>query len=233
MQRGWCEPVWATLACVLLSFAAAPLFAAEGKADPRVYDAGAKVGGKTRGEWGVAWCRWALGIKRDRNPCHDKTGEFAAEGQAGPVWFLAGNLGGKTTRRCAVPSDKPLFLPVLTDVEAGDPDKADQKAMAATAKKAMDSATDLEVLLDGKPVKGLEKFRAQTGVFDFTGPEKASDALFAEASGKRKGYADGYWIMLKPLSPGKHTLRFKGKCKEERETFELDVTYELTAEEKK
>src|SRR4051812_33587526 len=55
---------------------------------------GARVLGKTYGEWGAAWWTWAYRIPAATNPVSDPTGEFCHEGQSGPVFFLAGNFGG-------------------------------------------------------------------------------------------------------------------------------------------
>ncbi len=60
--------------------------------------------GHSYGEWGGLWWRWALGIPAEQNPVVDSTGEFAGEGESGPVWFLAGNFGG-TTERTVRPPD--------------------------------------------------------------------------------------------------------------------------------
>ena len=209
--------------------------AGEEKPDPRVHAVDAKVEGKTFAEWSAAWWQWAIRIPKDRNPVLDKTGAFAGEGQDGPVWFLAGNVGGKTTRKCVVPAGKPVFFPVLNTTEYAPPDGADEKKLLAQVKVEMDRATDLEATLDGKPITGLKRSRVASAVFTLTGPDKAADALSEDAVGKQKAASDGYWVMLKPLSVGKHTLHFKGKLKAVKgaEPFDLDVTYELTVEEKK
>lgn len=211
------------------------LRAGDDKADPRVYDVGAKVEGKTYAEWSAIWSQWAVSIKKDRNPVLDKTGEFAGEGQQGPVWFLAGNVGGKTTRKCVVPAGKPLFFPVINYAESAPPDKADDKKLVAAAKAAMDREVELEAALDGEPIARLARFRVASDAFTVAGPDRAADAAFEDIVGKQKVASNGYFLMLKALSPGKHTLHFRGKVKAEKgkEPFEEDVTYELTVEEKK
>ncbi len=48
-----------------------------------------------------------------------------------------------------------------------------------------------------------------------------------------KGYkavSDGYWIMLKPLAPGVHTLIFSGTEVFPTYTYTVTVTYNLTVE---
>jgi hypothetical protein len=217
---------------LMVALANPPSRAEEEKPDPRVYEAAAKVEGKTYAEWSAAWCRWAFRIGKDRNPILDRTGEFAGEGQTGPVWFLAGNLGGKTSRKCVVPAGKPIFFPVIIFIDGAPADRADEKRLAAGVKLIIDRAADLEATLDDRPVTGLKGFRVASGVFDAKGPDNPRDAALRQAVGEQKVAAEGYWLMLKPLPAGKHTLRFKGKL-EGGVSFALDVTYELTVEDKK
>jgi hypothetical protein len=231
VSRGWFVILLGAL------FAALPsplLHAEEEKTDPRVHEVAAKVEGKTYAQWSELWWQWAARIKKDRNPVLDKTRAFAGEGQDGPVWFLAGNIGGKSVRKCVVPAGKPIFFPVINGIENAPPDKADEKKLRAEAKAAIDRATDLEATLDGKPITGPGRFRVASGAFTVTGPEKAAEAPFDDIVGKQKAISDGYWLMLRPLSVGKHTLHFKGKLKPApgKEPFDLDVTYEVTVREK-
>jgi hypothetical protein len=226
---------WLLVVGSLILSLPASLQADADKDDPRVYAVGEKVEGKTYAEWSVAWWKWGVGIRKDRNPILDKTGEFAGQGQQGPVWFLAGNVGGKTIRKCAVPAGKPVFFPVINFFEDEAPAKADEKKLRAAAKAEMDRAEGLEASLDGQPITGLDRFRVASAVFTVTAPDKAADAPFGEDGtvGTRTAVSDGYWVMLKPLSEGKHTLHFKGRRKvKDKETFALDVTYELTVEKK-
>jgi hypothetical protein len=60
------------------------------------------------------WLQWALSIPASVNPQTDPTGDFAAVGQRGPIWFLAGKFGGGiATRSCSVPQGTALFFPVI------------------------------------------------------------------------------------------------------------------------
>ncbi|GHE54086.1 hypothetical protein GCM10014715_03760 [Streptomyces spiralis] len=59
------------------------------------------------------WWKWALAAPDDLCPVRDTTGENAAWNQPADLWFLAGTYGGRVVRRCVVPSDRPLFFPVL------------------------------------------------------------------------------------------------------------------------
>src|SRR5262249_41628433 len=161
-----------------------------------------------------------------KNPVTDRTGQFAGEGQSGPVWFLAGNFGGEVTRKCSVPAGKAIFFPVVNQGQGAPADKANEEFLRALAKAVMDTAHDLEVIVDGKPLKDVMSYRVQSPLFTFNAPEKEADAVIPTGTGKQKTVVDGYWVMLKPLTPGEHVVRFKGKVKRTR--FSLDVTYKLT-----
>ena len=199
--------------------------------NPGVYPLTEKVGGKTYAEWTAAWWQWGMGAPKDKNPILDKTGEFAGKGQTGPVWFLAGNFGGEVTRKCSVPAGKAIFFPVLNQGPGGSFDNPDEDAWRKLAKELMDTAYDMEVLVDGKALEDVKSYRVAAPLFTFTGPEKEEDEAFPGTAGKHKMVSDGYWIMLKHLSKGEHVVRFKGKVKANK--FSLDVTYQLTVVEEK
>ena len=115
--------------------------------------------GDTYGEWSGAWWRWTYSIPADLNPVSDPTGEFAAVGQSGPLWFLAGNFGGTTVRHATVPAGKGLLLPILNAIwinipELGDDPWSDQQREFARALLApfIDNAFDLSCTIDGVAV---------------------------------------------------------------------------------
>jgi hypothetical protein len=189
--------------------------------DSRTYAINEKIEGKTYEQWSAAFVRWAYGIKRDRNPITDRTGEFAGEGQAGPVWFLAGNFGGITKRRVKVPAGKPIFSPIiykLTDADA--------------AENLAGRLKDAEITLDGKSLGDLSNNRIATPPFEFAGPDE-NEAVHPFVARKNRLAMDGWWMMLKPLATGEHTLHIKARLGAENveDEFELDITYRLISEE--
>ncbi len=201
-----------------------------------VYPVDATVEGKTYKEWNIAMVRWAYSIPKDRNPITDRTGAHAGEGQSGPVWFLGGNFGGVTRRRVTVPAGKPIFSPLLYALVSTPPDKAEAKRLTAGVKERNDQPVDLDVTLDGKSLGDLSSHRVASGAFDFTGPEE-DQALHSVFAGKRVVATDGYWLMLKPLPTGDHTLRIKAKRRpgegdKVEDRFWLDITYGLHVEDR-
>ena len=72
-----------------------------------------------------------------------------------------------------------------------------------------DNASDLHVNIDGYEVIDPEQYRIDSpaGGFDFKAVEKNPVGIPA---GNGTGVSDGFWILLKPLKPGEHTITFSG-----------------------
>lgn len=222
--------------------------------NPGVLPANARAFGKSYGDWGGAWWAWALSIPKAQNPLFDATGEFCHVGQSGPVWFLAGNFGGENTRTCTVPAGKALFFPILNNVYWSPEDLAfvedflapslgvdvtgwsDEEVLRFGVNWATDHATALSVTVDGVPVENPWQYRADSSAFTL----ELSDALadFGYPAGTRTpSVADGYWIMLTPLSAGTHTINITSAASYSTangdpwdQEFALNVTYHLTVE---
>jgi hypothetical protein len=191
------------------------------------------VFGKSYGEWGAAWWQWALGQPTAVNPVLDTTGRFAGVGQSGLVWFLAGTFGGPATRTCTVPEGKMLFFPVVnTILGAGVFDcnpsvpgvPCDVPVLQGKAKAAIDKVTHLEVKVDGVSVEDLFSYSAASPhPFSLKLPD--GNVLGLPAGTYVPQVCDGYWLMLAPLSHGKHTIHFKSEG-----YASVDVTYYLTVQ---
>ncbi len=89
--------------------------------------------------------------------------------------------------------------------------------------------TSLRVVLDGSEIRGLDKMRVTSTFNDLTMPaDNVGAATGAPWPGGVHGaaYQTGFWCMLRPLSPGPHTLRIAGTARAPF-AFTVDVTYEL------
>jgi hypothetical protein len=170
--------------------------------------------GSTYGEWGARYWQWVLSIPAATNPGSDTTGEFCREGQQGPVWFLGSTFtSDPVTRHCTVPAGKALFFPIATVISGAgaydcDPTVPDVPCNIAALRVIAGDATDpvsLEVTIDGKRLRNLRGQRVQTPVFTLTYPE--GNVFEAPPGTLGPNVADGYWLMLAPLSVGKHTIR--------------------------
>jgi hypothetical protein len=77
-------------------------------------------------------------------------------------------------------------------------------------------------------LQNLEKFRIQSPLFNVTFPE---NNVFGGKPGFTPMLSDGWWILLEPLPPGKHELRFSGTIPDNPTTgtrgFANEVSYSL------
>ena len=167
------------------------------------------------------------------NPVRDRDGAHCDTGQQGKVWFLAGGFGSSLIRRsCTIPAGKYIFFPVIN--MAYWPQKENNGLTCEQVRKSAavnnDTAIDLFVKIDGQALKNPKRYRARTRkCFDVYGRISAEEKpynAFPSAS-------DGYWILLKPLQPGKHSIKFGGQYNKASSAYGRtlqDIEYEITVE---
>ena len=167
------------------------------------------------------WWQWAIETPASENPVTDTTGEFAAVGQRGPVWFLAGNLGGTTVRTITLPADTTLFVPIVNTFLVDEGTIGEERARN---RAAIDGAAGLSLEVDGIPVRITENNREQSTPFALKLPV---DNIYGAPAGTYAPTVDeGYYVLLAPLAPGTHTIHFAGSLPD----FSLDVTYYITVQ---
>ncbi|WP_316150587.1 hypothetical protein [Cupriavidus sp. BIC8F] len=81
---------------------------------------------------------------------------------------------------------------------------ADQLAIA---QKFANYIQDLFVTIDGVPVTNVTAYRITTDQFSFSAP---TPWIFNKVGGNGTAVADGYFLLLKPLSAGTHTIHYGG-----------------------
>jgi hypothetical protein len=162
------------------------------------------IAGRSQSEWSRSWWQWAGSFARSESPIVDRTGAMCTSKQSGDVWFLAGTYGTRRTiRECTVPAGKYLFFPLVNYVV--------MSAAATPCAQLMEQAAlitddpDALVLdVDGMRIANLSTHRQATqGCFQM-GSLSREGATHAQAA------ANGYWVMLRPLAKGKHTIEFGG-----------------------
>jgi hypothetical protein len=189
--------------------------------------------GNPYGEWSGRWWQWLVSIPEATNPNLDTTGANCDKGQSGQVWFLAGTFGDKAyTRRCTIPGGNDLLVTPFTTLDGelgpkvGDcsPNQCDINVLRELAAAGMDNPQSLEVTVDNSQVNNLDQYRVTSPVFDATFPK---GAIFKIPPGLHGPLvSDGYFVLLKPLSPGMHTIHLKGVANGG--GFVSEVTYHLT-----
>jgi hypothetical protein len=179
------------------------------------------VQGKNYEQWSAKWWQWALAQPNSVNPINDVDGAFAARGQSGKVWFLAGTSWSvnpePTERTVTIPRDKAIFFPIVNNVWVTLPDMGDSPFRVDGAEQAARSAIitgadTLECEVDGKSLEITSDYYMKSPVFTTYLPLDAWGfaSSIDHAGWYRDCVSDGYWIMLEPLSRGTHTIHFKG-----------------------
>jgi hypothetical protein len=187
-------------------------------------------------EWTADWWQFIISIPTSINPITDEVGTRCMYGQRGPVWFIAGNLGGTaspTTRSCAIPEGKVIFFPVLNLVDVNVPQLSgvDQTAndLRAETGPCLDNATQLVVELDGQSIENLDKSRVRSVVFELTLPD--GNLFGIDPGSYSPAIDDGYYVMLKPLGVGQHQIHILGAssgCPLLGTSFSSEVTYNVS-----
>lgn len=213
--------------CVLL-LAVMP----EAKADsinPGVFPINSKPYGFTYGEWLAKWWQWLAPIPSRVNPINDKTGANCAQGQNGPVWFLAGSTGRPAIRTCTIPIGKAILFPALTvECSYAEDSTLHTDAQLRSCAINADQGGIAQVNVDGVNLQSLQIYDVQSPLFNFTFPQ---DNIFGARPGSTQSVSDGIFIMLQPLTPGNHTIHFTGLVLANptlgTQSFATDATYYL------
>jgi hypothetical protein len=195
--------LFATLAVVGLAHAAGDAGAAPGAAagDEALP---ATIDGLDHAEWTARWWQWAYGFAPGMEPFRDPDGRLCSVRQRGPVWFLAGTDGSFDARRsCRIPEGRYLLVPVINMVSFGaisGPNAFPCRRLRASAAVNNDHLRSAVVVLDGKPLEASRIRRL--GTRDCFDPRPEAD----DGGSGMRAAADGYWLLLPPLSPGRHVL---------------------------
>ena len=193
--------------------------------------------GSAYASWCEAWVKHIYSTPCDQNPLAITTENRNDPDQEGPVFFLAGTLGGTIERTATISADQGIFFPVLNYVAtypcpyAGFKPAPGQSLKDFLMRKAMemvDQGTLISVTLDDRRITDLLPYRVTTDLFYFNALPELT-CLDACVTGElQPALADGYWIMLRPLSPGRHKLQYKASYP--KVGWVMDVTYLLNVE---
>ena len=223
-----------SISLVLLSGSISGVYAYD--SNPRVLPPQSDAFGKTYGEWSAEWWQWVFSLPVDQNPLFDEEGDCSngANGQHGKVWFLAGTFSEvPVVRNCTVPPGKPLLIPIVaTECSVIEGDGSTESDLRDCATSLIDSVTSVEAEIDGVIIVDLNDYHSESPLYYF-GPLPDHNVLqyfgedHASAGETSPSVADGYWLMLAPLSKGDDVfVHFSAIVGDGYKT--LDVTYHLT-----
>lgn len=187
--------------------------------------------GRSYAQWSAAYWQWLFALPVDGHPGTDSPDFDVTEGQSGHVWFLTGPFG-TVERNVTIPTGTSLFI-ALINVDSSTLEEppfygataADQLAIA---NGFADFITDLSFRVDGKAVRNIDDFRVTSPQFTFTAP---SPWIFGETGGTGMATGVGYFVMLEPLSVGRHTIHYTGAFKfsdAPEDYISVDMTYHVT-----
>ena len=94
--------------------------------------------------------------------------------------------------------------------------------MISFAKSNIDDILFREVKIDGIQIQISDQQYRRSPVFNLFLPE---NNLYDIESGYTKVISDGYWIFLKNLSHGSHTIHTRGSCLAGK--IKIDVTFSI------
>jgi hypothetical protein len=195
-----------------------------GLATPRVLPADSLPYGKSYAEWSAEHWKWIYSLPVDQHPLFDTAD--ASRGQPfGHVWFLGGtytatpdangNIDAVATRNITIPPGTALFFPI-TDVEASvlEGNGTTEAELRATARYLESHAQNMTCSIDGQVVQQLDGYRVQSPLFTI-GPVPDNNVFQATgvpapAGTTTPSVSDGVFVMLAPLSVGRHTIHFSG-----------------------
>jgi hypothetical protein len=230
--------IYASLPLVLTSVAAGSLLSpaivpvsGQNESSP-LYPTNSAPFGVPYNEWIVRWWQWDMYIPVDKHPNTDYTPEKCGIGQndTSPVWYLAVPFTEEqqAERTCTIPKDKAIITALLSgECDLSDPRITSDEVMKQCATEGNDYGT-IQVLLDGVDLKyDMKQNRVMSDFFNITLPE---NNIFSSPAGTFRAIVEGFFLFLKPLTPGEHELKFKvsvlNPTKTEYNYFQ-DVTYHL------
>jgi hypothetical protein len=191
-------------------------------------------------DWAAKWWQWYVSVPKTHSPNNldypnHITNQTCSvfQNASSPVFFLFTPYVEEKVadRTCIVPKGKAILVPIVSgEMDTGDPTITDtsDKTLKETATGGNNNAAIL-TKLDGATLDFNHdpKYRILTDFFTINLPphniweEK-------EKPGTYKGVAEGYYLFLKPLQVGNHTLYYEaGTSEPNPNQYAQTVTYHL------
>jgi hypothetical protein len=217
-------------AAVVVAFLGLALAATGARADV-IVPPDQSFNGQSQAQLANGYWQWAFSFPSATNPLLDTTGADAYLGNEGSFVYLAGTIGNAAfTRHITVGSGQSLFVPVFPFITWGDISaygdsyaglRQDDAETAGIQPNGSAPNTTLFLTLDGHSIPLPS---GTTSLFDFRQVSPALFNLFIPGDnvfgltnppfpypGTVQALADGWYVLLNPLTPGIHTLEFGGQ----------------------
>jgi hypothetical protein len=179
-------------------------------------------------------------LPKNNSPAWNNNGGRDAPFNAGKDLFrlcFSRNPQATVTRTIHVPEGKGLFIPIMSVVVSHcEKPNADIIEIAKKDQVSIDPPS-LKLTLDGTPVPSINSHRLNPediGTFKVKFPANIADAIFPIVSaGPCDAAAAGRYVWTEHLTPGEHTVSWKGKlhcvganCIDT--DYMEDITYKIT-----
>jgi hypothetical protein len=182
----------------------------------KYYTLNSRPFGHSYGEWTVKWWKWFLSAPELDMYQSYNSRTFSSEDQpyAGRVWFLAGKVGDEIkvypTRSCRIPPSNSILFPVINcEVNSVEyPELKDTRSLIDHVAADEDKIRIKKCKIDGVAVPAL-RVKSDPTTFDVN---FSKNNPFGVAEGLVTVAADGYWVFLKPLDMGTHSIEFEASC---------------------
>lgn len=180
--------------------------------DPALFATDSRPFGRTMESWAEAWWRWSYAIPLSLNPNDTATAD-PGQNQHGPVFFLSNPpIDGRTFDVQRHKAIAVLLSSVLNDYPC--PDPTFQPAPGQTlfdflslGAAEADNVAEIESSLDGVPLTDLTSHHVTSHKLMHITGDLSLQVLDACITGTpQPAVIEAYFMMLKPLRPGSHTL---------------------------
>lgn len=195
----------------------------------------ANIHGKPLKEWTKDWWNYALKFDCASSPLFKYSFLSTAAGQSGPVHCLVGAGNGSSVRYVDITKDKTLLVSVFNTIQAYPghdagfkpaPGQSVENFLKQAAASVINQPSDKKAFMDGRPIAITSINRATTDLFPIKSEKELGDCLDCVNGEPQVAVSDGYYLAIKDLTRGKHTLRIQVKVPTQ--NISIDVTYNIT-----
>ena len=184
---------------------------------------------KSYQQWMEDWWKWYVSVDKQHSPNfeglvdnHMQVECSYNQNTSSPVfnlWFINPDRGQVVEESCNIPQGKAIAVPIdLGLMDYNDP-KVSVKTednLARIVKESNIYPNKFDITLDGTPINFTndESNRVSTNLFNVTLPQ--NNIWYDEGVANLPAVADGWILVLKPLPPGEHVLKYTGGYRDHR-----------------
>jgi hypothetical protein len=189
--------------------------------DPYTFPVNSSPYGISYKNWTAKWAAWEYGIPKSNNWNFKNTPGVNyvpkdcsyMQDPSSPVFFLpwvGAEQGTYATVTCIVPHNKAILI----SVDSGTGDYSDPSVKLKTPSELIRIETEsnkypnkFDATLDGHSLDLIndEAHKVTSDLYNLTLPK---DNVWGEPEGPDKAITQGWWLMLKPLPVGEHTVHY-------------------------